>query len=162
MASNSTHPFSAADEASFRSAIRETMKMGMPENDAHKLRWFWHPDRTFEPDDPAGNPYDWTQPAVTDEPGNPTEDPDSEGLIVDYAFEFSTGRFGEMTPLGPFDPARLTVTLFDVDYDRIKTADYCMIGNTRYKIRFEAAPYGLFGVTMHDLHLEAEDQAAST
>lgn len=150
------------DETQFRYAIRETMKMGMPENDAHKLRWFWKREQTFEHPDPAGNPYDWTAPADPDLPGEPEQDPDEEGLIVDYAFDFNgSGAGSQMTSLGPVDPAKLTVTLFDVDYDKIKTADWCQIGNTRYLIRFEAAPYGLFGVTMHDVILEAEDQAAS-
>lgn len=150
------------DETQFRTAIRETMKMGMPENDAHKLRWLWKPVQGFEPDDPAGDPYDWTQDANPDDPGNPTEDPDTEGLIIDYAFNFSaTVVGGEETPLGPVDPTKAVVTIFDVDYDRIKTADYCMIGTSRYNIRFDAAPYALFGVTMHDIHIEAEDQAAS-
>lgn len=150
------------DEAGFRTAIRETMKMGMPENDAHKLRWFWHRTQVFEQPDPGGNPYDWTEEANPDLPGNPTDDPAGDGLIVDYAFDFNgSGAGGQVTPLGPVDPAKITVTLFDVDYDKIKTADYCMIGTTRYTIRFDAAPYALFGVTMHDVLIEAEDQAAS-
>jgi len=161
MATNSAFA-SGFDEAAFRTAIRETMRMGMPEDDDHKLKWFWKRDQTFARPDPAGNTYDWSAPANPDLPGNPTGDPDDDGLIVDYAFDFNyTGAGGQMTPLGPVDPAKMTVTLFDVDYDQIKTADYAKIGTTRYIIRFEASPYALFGVTMHDVILEAEDQAAS-
>ncbi len=155
------------DESLFRQSIVATMRMGMPQSDEHKIRWYWNRDQTFVPDDPAGNPYDWTDDPVTDAPGNPTGDPSDDGLIVDYAVEFNSssglgaGVNNQLTPLGPIDPTRMTVTVFDVDYDRIKTADYAAIGTTRYRIRYAAPPVGLFGVTVHDLYLEADDQAAS-
>lgn len=158
----STSAFASGfDEANFRSAIRETMRMGMPPNDDHKLRWFWRRNQTFVPDSPGGSPYDWTQPAEPDTAGNPTGDPEDDGLIVDYAFDFNAGGGGQVTPLGSVDPSKITVTLFDVDYDRVKTADYCLIGTTRYIIQFSAAPYALFNVTMHDIMLQAEDQAGA-
>ena len=148
------------DEAGFREAIRETMKMGMPESDAEKLRWWWYADREYDTVDEDDNPYDWTQPADTGTPSS-QEDPEGDGLVIDYAFDFNANSATEFTAVGPIDPSKIVVTIFDVDYHRIKDADYATIGDTRYRIRFDAAPYGLFGVTMHDIHLEAEDQAAT-
>lgn len=154
-------------EAQFRDSIRQAMKMGMPENPDHQLRWYWNRNRGFDPADGGGNPWSWDQEADPDEPGNPVADPEDDGLVVDYAAEFNSssglgaGVNNQLTPLGPIDPARMTVTVFDVDWDKIKTADYAAIGTTRYRIRYEAPPYALFGVTMHDIMLEANDQAAS-
>ena len=74
-------------EADFRYAIREAMKMGMPEDDAEKLTWFWKRARTYQPDDLGGRPLDWTAAPLTDDPGNPVDDAEDDGLIVDYALE---------------------------------------------------------------------------
>lgn len=146
-------------EAQFRTAIRETMKMGMPEADSEKLTWFWNRAQTYQPDDLAGDPLDWSADPITDDPGNPTGDPDDDGLIVDYAMESNSPGQGDFTAVGIFNMQTIKVTLFDVDYVQVNTADYAKIGNITYKILVEAPPYALFGVTMHDVFLEALDES---
>jgi hypothetical protein len=157
--------FSASfDETSFRYAIRETMLMGMPETVADRLMWVWERDRTYIPDDPTGDPYDWSSPAATDVAGNATlTDPGTplpQTLVVPYAFEFAARTASTAgTVFGEIDTSRMVVTLLDTDYDQINTADYAMYAGTKYRIRFEAPPQGLFGVTVWTVHLEAEDSA---
>jgi hypothetical protein len=155
--------FSAGfDEGAFRDAIHNTMLMGMPENVAERLTFWWNRDQTYTPDDPAGDPYDWTSTPVTDHPGNPTL-PDVGGeqsLSVPYALEFSARPSGSSaTVFGDIDASRAVVTMLETNYDKIRTADYATVGNTRYRILYSGPPLGLFGVTVHQVFLEAEDSS---
>jgi hypothetical protein len=150
------------DEATFRAAVLNTMLMGMPEDVTERLTFFWKRTQTFATPDLAGNPYDWTAAPTVDLPGNPKL-PDSgtdQGVVVPYALEFAATLAREAnTVLGGIDTSRAVVTLMDKDYDKIRTADYARIGDTRYRLLFDAPPQGLFGVTMWTLYLEAEDSA---
>jgi hypothetical protein len=149
------------DEAAFREAIYETMLMGIPEDPAEALTFKWLRDRVYVPDDPAGNPYDWTSSPTSNTPGNPAL-PDiggDQGLSVPYALEFSARPGGAATAFGEIDTSRAVVTLLDSDYDQVRTADYAVIGDTVYRILFDAPPFGLFGVTVWQVFLEAEDSA---
>lgn len=149
-------------EATFRDAIHNTMLMGMPEDPAQRLTFWWRRDREFTPDDPAGNPYDWTTPPITDEPSNPAL-PDTGGdqsLQVPYALEFSARPAGSSnTVFGEIDTSRAIVSMTDTDFAQINTADYATVGDTRYRIQFTGPPVGLFGYTLHTMYLEAEDSA---
>ena len=152
------------DEPAFRAAILNTTLMGIPEAIAERLTWVWTRDQTFVPDDPAGNPYDWTATAVTDISSNPDlpdqPTPDLQTLVVPYALEFSARPAGSAnTVLGEIDTSRAVVTLLDTDYEQIKTADYAVIGDTHYRIQFDAPPVGLFGVTVWSVYLEALDES---
>lgn len=151
------------DQAEFEYNIRETMQMGMPEDDAEKLTWFWRRIRESTPSDPAGQPYDWTAPATVNDPGNPDlpdPDPDADqSLIVDYAIEFSSRPAGStITVLGEIDNSRAVITLLKEDYEQIKTADYAKINDTEYRPQFTAPPQGLFGSTIETVILEAIDE----
>lgn len=152
------------NETKFRDAVRAAMQMGMPESDDEKLKWWWKRTRTYEAPDPAGNPYDWTSTPTSDEPSNPDLDDDDptsdQHLIVDYTWEFSSRPAGSIqTIVGEIDNSRMVVTLFDVDWEEVKTADYCTVGNSVYHIQFSGPAQGLFGVTMHTVFLVAEDEA---
>lgn len=151
-------------ESTFRKAIYNTMLMGMPEDPGQQLTWWWERDQTYSPDDAAGDPYDWNQTPVIDTPGNPNlkDDgtPAEQKLIVPYALEFSARPAGSATTvLGEIDTSRAVVSLTDTDYEKIKTADYATIGHTTYRIQFRAPPVGLFGYTLWQMYLEAEDSA---
>jgi hypothetical protein len=157
---------SAFPEATFRQAILNTMLMGMPQDPAQQLKWWWKRIQEFSPDDAAGNPYDWTQPPVTDLPGNPglsvknTAPGAEQWLTVPYALEFSARQTGSSnTAFGEIDTSRAVVSLTDTDYEKIKTADYATIGDTTYRIQFKGPAIGLFGYTLYQMYLEAEDSA---
>jgi len=153
----------AFNESTFRTAILNTMLMGMPEDPGQQLTWWWHREQTFSPDDPAGDPYDWTQPPVTDTPGNPAlKDAGlaEQSLIVPYALEYSARQTGSSnTAFGEIDTSRAVVSLTDTDYELIKTADYATVGDTTYRIQFKGPAIGLFGYTLFQMYLEAEDAA---
>lgn len=148
------------NEAQVRTALFNTMLMGMPETTSQRLTWYWSRDQTFVSDDPAGHPYDWTAAPVTDTPGNPAI-PDAGGdqsLQVPYALEFSARPAGSSTTvLGEIDTSRAVVTMLDTDFEKIRTADYAVIDDSRYRIQFSAPPVGLFGLTVWQVFLEAED-----
>lgn len=155
--SSFTHLF---PEALFRSSIRDTMLMGIPENPAERLTFFWRRSRVFSPDDPAGNPYSWTAAPVTNTPGNPAvaDTGGDQGLSVPYALEFvPRAAGGAATTFGDIQTSRIIVTVMDTDFAQIKTADYAIIGPTTYHILYDAPPVGLFGVTIHSFYLEAQD-----
>src|SRR5512144_540797 len=103
---------SSFNEAEFRSAILDAMRMGIPEDPAERLTWYWERDRQYVPEDPAHRPYDWSQAATTDTPGNPAL-PDAgadQGLSVPYALEFQPRRTGAAaTSLGDIDTSRVVV-----------------------------------------------------
>lgn len=150
------------DESAFRDAILNTMLMGMPEDPAERLTFVWRRDQTWVPDDPAGNPYDWTQTPVTDTAGNPalSDEGTEQTLQVPYALEFSARPAGSSTTVfGEIDLTRAVITLMDDAYERVKTADYAVIGDSRYRIQFDGPAVGLFGVTVWTLYVEAEDSA---
>jgi hypothetical protein len=151
-------------EAEFRRAIYNTMLMGMPQDVSQQLTWWWSRDHTYSPDDPAGDPYDWTQPPATNTPGNPKlPDKDQtldQSLIVPYALEYSARQTGSSnTAFGEIDTSRAVISLTDTDYEKIKTADYATVGNTTYRIQFKGPAIGLFGYTLFQMFLEAEDSA---
>jgi hypothetical protein len=150
------------NEPAFRDAILNTMLMGIPEDPKERLTFWWRRDRTYSPDDAAGNPYDWTEAPVTDVAGNPKL-PDKgaeQSLQVPYALEFSARPAGSSnTVFGEIDASRAIVTMMESDFTKVQSADYATIGDSRYRIQFDAPPIGLFGVTVWTLYLEAEDQA---
>lgn len=150
------------DETGTRTALLHTMLMGMPEAVSERLTWYWRRTTVFSPDDPAGNPYDWTSAPISDTPSNP-DLPDTGGdqsLQVPYALEFSARPAGSATTvLGEIDTSRAVITLLDTDFEQIKTADYAVIGDSRYRIQFSAPPIGLFGLTVWQVYLEAEDSS---
>jgi hypothetical protein len=141
-------------EAEFRDAIRQTMLMGMPESDAEKLVWHWDRQKTWEPQSPSGHPYNLNATPVTDLPGSTAQDPEDDGLIVDYILEDNNTEQTDTTQLGLIDFGKIKITIFDTDWERVKTADYATIGDTRYQIDTTAPPEALFGVTMHTIFLE--------
>jgi hypothetical protein len=153
--------FSAGfNEPLVRDALLNTMLMGMPEKPTERLTWYWNRERVFSPDDPAGNPYDWTAPPISDLPGNPKlkDEGVNQSLQVPYALEFSARPAGSATTvLGEIDTSRVVVTLLDTDFEKIRTADYAVIDDSRYRIQFDAPPVGLFGLTVWTVYLEAED-----
>lgn len=153
-------------ESRFRVNIRNAMKMGMPENDAEKVSWWWKRVREYDPQDPAHNPYTWDQPTVVDAIGNPDlADPGGgadQSVIVDYTIEFKSRPAGSVTTvLGEIDTSRAIITIFDTDYETIKTADYAKVGSNVYRIQFVEPAIGMFGVSMYTIVLEAEDQASA-
>lgn len=161
MASSSAFA-SLFNEDEFRTNIRATMQMGMPEDEADRLTWVWKRERTYERPSRAGRPFDLGSAPVTDVATNDELDDDGgeQTLIVDYALEFSSRPAGSQTTmLGEIDTSRAEVTLFDVDWEQVRTADYCQISDAKYRIQFAGPPIALFAVGVITIYLEAVDEA---
>jgi hypothetical protein len=162
MATNSAFA-SRFNEAKFRDAIRQTMRMGMPPTVAEQLTWYFKREKTYASEDPTHTPYDLTATPVTDVPSNSDladADPNDQGLVVDYAIEFSARPATSVsTVLGEIDASRGVVTVFDVDYASIATADYAKLGESTYRIQLVEPAIGLFGVAMYTIIIEAVDEA---
>lgn len=142
----------------FRAQIAQVMLMGMPENEEDRLTFYWNDIETFTPTTDDDDPLDWTATPVTDVPGNSDI---TEGFYrPNYALEFAARPAGSVNEVtGEIDTTRLLITLLDVDFDKISTADYAKIKDVRYRIQFAAPEVALFPVGVHTLYLEAEDQA---
>lgn len=131
--------------------------MGVPEDEGKRLVWHWEVTKEYASQDPAEKPYDWTEVPSSQTPGNPDE-VDGE-LIVDYAIEFAPSQSGIQTTVGEFDLSKATVTLLDVDYELVKTADFCTIEDSIYDIEFVSPPMGLFEATVFQVFIRARDEA---
>lgn len=142
----------AFDGAVFREAIRNTMKMGLPEDEAERVTFRWTPDRTYANGDSAGNPWSWDDtPATEDAPAD---------VQVAAAVEFSARPAGSVdTVMGQFDTSRVAVTLLDEDFELIRGADLMIFDGAIYEVQFIAPPVGLFDVTVYTIYGEARDES---
>ncbi len=138
----------------FIDAIKNTMKMGIPEDSDEALTFHWKATDSFPPASPAGNSYSWDQ----ESPSEPTPGEPEDSLQVDYAIEMG-GPNSTNTLIGTVEENTAVVTLLDEDYELIKTADYCTIGTSEYIILFQYPVIGLFDVGVHQLLIKARDEA---
>lgn len=140
--------------ATFVDAVKQTMKMGIPQASAERLTWHWNADSDDVPS-PTGSPYEWDAEPSDPEPGTP-----ERSLQVDYALEFATRTTANTTTqMGTFNDPTATVTLVDSDYQQIKDADYCTIGNTRYEILFHGPTVAMFDADIHTVYIQAVDES---
>lgn len=143
------------DAAEARAEFRAVMTMGMPTAVADQLKWRWRRTKGYVPDDPAGNPYDWTTAPVVDVAGNPADTDGDDTVIVPYALEVLGTGDDAATSVGVLDFTRARVTLLDEDYAKVADADYCTCGRRTYTIDFGPPAVGLFDLTVHTVLLEA-------
>lgn len=139
------------DAAAFRSAIRSTMEMGLPNATSERATFVWKEERTYQKQDPGHNPYSWD--------ATPTTDVTHAEVRIPVAVEFSARPAGSLdTVMGQFDTARAIITVLDVDYALIQGADYVKLGENLYIIDFVGPPMGLFEVTVYQLQCSAVDE----
>lgn len=141
--------------ANFRTQIRATMQMGLPNTagDAPIFRWIVKP--TYASADPAGQPYNWTShPSVT-----PTPIADMTG--VDCAIEWG-GNSRDITEAGEINQVSVTLTLLDVDQEALvahggRMPDQVLLKGIVYNIDYIPAPTGLFDVDVWTLYCSSTD-----
>lgn len=136
----------------FREAIHFAMEMGLPQDPSERITFRWTPDKTYDDSDSGGNPWSWdVVPVVTDERAD---------VQVPAAVEFAARPAGSVdTALGQFDTSRVTVTLLDEEFEKIRGADLMVIDANIYDIAFVGPPIGLFDVTVYQLFGEARDES---
>ena len=134
------------DASAFRTAIRFAMTMGSPNITAEKATFRWTRNQTFNPQDPASRPYNWTQAPVTD------TTPD-DVVLDEVAVEFATNRAGGGTAVGDFVPLRATVTLLDEEYEQVTGADMILLGGHTYAVTMTTV-VALFSVDVYQMFCE--------
>lgn len=149
------------DAARFRTAIKNAMVMGFPNETEKQITWTWDVERTFVTADSGGFPLDWSAAQVD-------EESDIADLIVDCAVKFTpvggASRVGG-TELGIMDVANVEATLLDVDYDALlvhgggRFPNKAMLDGNVYVVQFVAPPFGLFEVNVYSVALQAIDES---
>lgn len=145
------------DAATFRTAIKNTMKMGSPNTVEQKATFRWKTFRAFSGSDSSGKP--WVKDAV------PVYEVSYPDVQIDCAVEFITrSTLSGGTAVGDFDTPRAIITVLDVDYVKIAQtsetdgADLVLLGGATYKIDFVAPPIALFDVDVYQIHCSAVDE----
>lgn len=128
------------------------MEMGLPNATSERATFRWNAASTYEAEDVAHNPFDWTDDPVTE-----TTHPDVQ---IPVAVEFSARPAGTIdTTVGQFDNARAVITLLDTDYESVRGADEVLLGGNSYTVDFWGPPMGLFEVTIYQVYVTATDEA---
>ena len=76
---------------------------------------------------------------------------------VDCAIEYFDAE-NQPTNFGMIAPSRISVTLLDEDYDRVKECAYVVVHGDRYNYRRTEPPSGLFDVGVYTMHFTAENE----
>lgn len=132
------------------------MHMGLAEDETQRLTFRWTSDKTFTNADPNGVPYDLTDAPVTTI--------SKADVIIDAAANFVARPNAERdTSVGKFNPARLEITVLDVDYVSIVDADLgladvVVYGGNIYTFSYEVTQ-GLFDMDVHTLYFDAQDES---
>lgn len=130
----------------FRTNIHFAMQLGLPQATKDRPTFYFRTTKTF----PVGT--------VTDTEGVPL-DPRIAATVtapdpvqVPCAVEFSADRSDNESLVGTFRDTKVTLTLLDVDFAKVKDAIEVGIGQVRYNIGFLAPPIGLGQATVYQLH----------
>lgn len=141
----------AFDPAVFRTAIQNTMNMGLPTTVSEQPTFYFAKTRSYPVGtalDEDGLPFDPTiTPTITSPPAK----------RVPCAVEFTPVETDEL-PVGTLRKTKATLTLLDEDYKKIKDAIEVALGGDRYIISYLAPPLGLFEVTVYQLICYGKDE----
>ena len=139
-------PLIGFDPDVFRTNIHLAMQMGLPQKTEDRPTFFFREVRAFPPGtilDSEGSPLDpRIAPVVTE----------TDPVQVPCAVEFTADPSDNENLVGTFRDTKVTLTLLDVDYERVKDAIEVGIGRVRYNIGFMAPPLGLGQATVYQLH----------
>lgn len=133
------------DPEAFRTSIRNTMIMGLPEPDELKPTFYFRSTYSYPPGtklDPEGKPID---PRI-----QATATPASAPLQVPCAVEFSPDATNNEGLSGTFWTDRAMLTLLDTEYAQVEEAIEVDISGRRYLIQ-QMNPIGLGTVTVYQL-----------
>lgn len=139
-----------ADE--FRTQIRNTMIMGLPEDELERPTFRWSVRRSYAIKDGGGNPYNFSSVPESVE--------EHEDVQVPVAVEFAArSTFASNLPTGQVENSKIIITILDVDYALVDTADQIVCNGDTYNIDFVAPSTGLFSVTVYEIHATAVDES---
>lgn len=134
---------SGFDAAGFRAGIKRAMKMGKaPSADEQVVFHFAETVTAATAADSSGVPFDPAAPATRAEAS-------SAVAGVDYALEYLDAN-NLVTATSSTPPAKLCLTLLDVDYAKVKDAAYVTCSGERYDYERSYATAGLFEVAIYE------------
>lgn len=138
------------DADKFRNAIKNTMEMGSPNKTQDKATFQWAVQKRYTREDSGHAPFDFAStPLTTDAKAD---------VQVDVAVEFTPQTLIEGTGVGDFNVGRAILTLLDVDYEQVATADFVLLGDNKYVIEYTAPPTGLGPVDVYQMYARSVDE----
>lgn len=140
--------------ATVEDLLRQTMVLGLPNDDADKPTFHFERQVTWADFDVEGQPWDWTAAPVLD------TTPPSVTPICAYEFFSPIGRSGaQFSEVGDWFPSTIIVTLMAADYPDVVDSSYVTIGpaSTRWWFRYYRPVYGLGGLDVYQVTMQAED-----
>lgn len=140
----------AFDAATFRTNIKNTMRMGLPNNTSDQATFRWVDEKTYVIAGPHNNPYDWGETPLTTV--------HKADVQVDVAVQL-LNHTEEYTSVGELDNQKIQVTLLDVDYALVSDADLILLDGKTFEINFWTPSIGLFDVTVHQAFATAIDES---
>lgn len=148
-------PVATPNEDFIRQKLRETMVLGMPEDDAAKPTFYFDPTRDWSEEDREGSPWDFSAP------NTPTVDTQKAPVQTICAYEFFSplGRQGSFpTEVGEFNPTSVVFTLFEDEFAEVYGFSYATIGasDQNWFFRFWRPTYAIVGLEVYQVHCQAE------
>jgi hypothetical protein len=141
------------DAKAFKDGIRFAMKMGAPTNLSDQATFIFPKTTSYPKDtrlDREGRPLDPTVPR--------TEAVSRPDIQVDCAIEFPLIAGSEEIAVGRFTPTRMTITVFQEDYERIRDAKDVRVGGDLYQVAYHPPPLALFNVGFQQIVVHARDE----
>ena len=141
-----------------RDKLRQTMVMGMPNEDAHKPTFYFDRVMTWADHDQEDNPWDWTTAPLSDTTTSAVQP------ICIPEFFAPLGRQGSfITEVGEFNPTTVVFTMFEDEYEVVQGFSYATIGPPdpegiykKWFFRYWKPATGLVGLTLYQMTCVAE------
>lgn len=132
-----------------RAGLRLAMSVGLPPVEADQPTFFFSPVVTNTgPADEEGVPFNPdTRPTVAP----------PKQVKVPCAVEYSDVS-GKVEGVGIVQPSRVSITLLDEEYAKVKGFAYVVIAGNRYFYRKTEPPVGLVSIGVWTIHCVAEDE----
>ena len=135
--------------AEFRDAIAFAMTMGAAVDVGERATFHFPKTLVYNaPADGAQVPFD---PAATVTASEPP------AIQVNCAIDYFDAE-NQPTSFGLLSPSRLTITLLDEDYAKVKDSSYVVVHGDRYNYRRTEPPSGLFDVGIYTMHFTAQNE----
>lgn len=141
------------DALAAEAGIRFAMQLGAPVKPQDRATFVFAKTLQYPPGtrlDQEGRPLD---PRISPT----TEASDRPDVQKDCAIEFSPADADEI-PVGNFRPTKVTITMFEKDFEDVKDAREIRIGGDRYLVGYRPPPLALFNLGFQQIVAYALDE----